>query len=129
MLISRNQALVCGIGAIVGVIVIQAFNSFACYGHDLWSFLVTLGVFLAVPLLPAVFSLMTANPLRAIGACVLFAPWLLFAYYTDCVTPYAGGGASMIYVAVVLWGTPSAVLGAVITGPIMRALRVSISGQ
>lgn len=129
MVINRSQALFYGIGAIVGVIAIQAFNSFACYGHDLWSFLVTLGVFLAVPLLPAVFSLMTANPLRAIGACLLFAPWLLLAYYTDCVRPYAGGGASMIYVAVVLWGTPSAILGAVISGPIMRALRVSVSGQ
>lgn len=129
MVINRSQALFCGIGAIVGVIAIQAFNSFACYGHDLWSFLVTLGVFLAVPLLPAVFSLMTVNPLRAIGACLLFAPWLLFAYYTDCVRPYAGGGASMIYVAVVLWGTPSAILGAVVSGPIMRALRVSVGGQ
>ena len=32
------------------------------------------------------------GPLRAVGACLLFAPWLVFAYYTDCVRPYQGGG-------------------------------------
>ena len=67
-------------------------------------------VFLLLPLAPALVSLVTSNPLRAVGACALLAPWLVFAYYTDCVRPYSGGGASMVYVAVLLWGTPSAIL-------------------
>jgi len=31
----------------------------------------------------ALAMLLTANPLRAVGACLLFAPWLVLAYYTD----------------------------------------------
>jgi hypothetical protein len=129
MVIQRRKAILSGIIAIAGVIGIQAFNSFACYGHDFWSFLGALGIFLSLPLLPAVISLMTANPLRAIGACLLFAPWLFFAYYTDCVRPYTGGGASMIYIAVILGGTPSSIIGALVTGPILRAFGISVGGR
>ncbi len=129
MVIRRNRAVFSGVIAIASVIAIQAFNSFACYGHDLRLFLKTLGIFLFIPLLPAIVSLATANPLRAIGACLMFAPWLFLAYYIDCIRPYAGGGASMIYVAVVLWGTPSSIIGAFVTGPIMRTLGVSVGGR
>ena len=129
MVISRSRAILSGIAAIAGIVAIQAFNSLACYDHDLWSFLTTLGVFLLVPLLPAMISLLSANPLRAVGACLLFAPWLFLAYYTDCVRPYTGGGASMVYVAVILWGIHSSIIGALVTGPIMRALGASIGGR
>jgi len=129
MVIRRNRAILSGIIAIASVIAIQAFNSFACYGHDLRLFLKTIGVFIFIPLLPVIISLATANPLRAIGACLLLVPWLFLAYYTDCITPYTGGGASMIYVAVLLWGTPSSIIGALVTGPIMRLLGVSIGGR
>lgn len=126
MVIQRSKAILSGIIAIAGVIGIQAFNSFACYGHNLWSFLGALGIFLSLPLLPAIISLVTANPLRTIGACLLFAPWLFFAYYTDCIRPYTGGGASMIYIAVVFWGTPSSIIGALVTGPILRAVGIRV---
>ena len=129
MTISRSRALVLGIVAIIGIVAIQAFNSFACYDHGLPDFLLVLGTFLLIPLLPAIISLVTANPLRAVGACLLFAPWLGLAYYTDCVRPYSGGGASMIYVAVILWGTPCSILGALLTGPITRAFRISVGGR
>lgn len=127
MVVSRKHALVGGIAAIVFVIALQAFNSVGCYDHTLSTFVAVLGTFLMVPLLPAFVSLFTANPLRAVGACVLFAPWLVFAYYTDCVRPYQGGGASMIYVAVLLWGTPCAIIGALLTGPVMRLFGVSVA--
>ncbi|QDH69922.1 Na+:solute symporter [Lysobacter alkalisoli] len=129
MVVSRSRAILSGSAAIAAVIAIQAFNSFACYSHDFSSFLAALGIFLLIPLLPAIISLATANPLRALGACLLFVPWLLLAYYTDCARPYTGGGASMIYVAVILWGTPCSIVGALVTGPIMRALGVSVAGR
>lgn len=129
MEISRSRAVRCGITAIAAVVAIQAFNSFACYGHDVWTFLFVLGTFLFIPLLPPIVSVLTSNPLRAVGACLLFAPWLLLAYYTDCVRPYTGGGASMIYVAVLFWGTPCSILGALLTGPVMRMLGVSVAGR
>ena len=127
MEIPRRRALIAGAVAIALVIALQAFNSVGCYEHTLVTFVQVLGMFLLVPLLPALMSLFTANPLRAVGACLLFAPWLVFAYYTDCLQPYQGGGASMIYVAVLLWGTPCAVLGALLTGPVMRLLGMSVA--
>lgn len=127
MVMARKHALIGGIAAIALVIALQAFNSVGCYDHTLPTFLLVLGTFLLVPLLPALISLFTANPLRAVGACLLFAPWLAFAYYTDCVRPYQGGGASMIYIAVLLWGTPCAIVGALLTGPVTRLLGVSVA--
>ena len=105
-----------GIGAIGVALVIlaQAFNSFTCYKHDLGKFLEALG-FVAFPMLPGIVSLFTKSPYRALGASVLFLPWLLYAYHVDCGSPYQGGGASMIYVAVVLWGFPCALVGALIS--------------
>lgn len=127
MVISRKHALIGGVAAIFAVIALQAFNSIGCYDHTLLTFVQVLGMFLLVPLLPALISLLTANPLRAVGACLLFAPWLVFAYYTDCVRPYQGGGASMVYVGVLLWGTPCAIVGALLTGPVMRLFGVSVA--
>ncbi|WFC41842.1 Na+:solute symporter [Pseudoxanthomonas sp. SE1] len=127
MLISRRQALITGMTAIALIIALQAFNSVGCYGHTLLTFVQVVGMFVLVPLLPALVSLLTANPLRAVGACLLFAPWLVLAYYTDCVRPYQGGGASMIYVAVLMWGTPCAIIGALLTGPAMRLLGMSVA--
>ena len=127
MVISRKHAFITGVAAIAAVIALQAFNSVGCYDHTLVMFATTLGMFVLVPLLPAAISLFSANPLRAVGACLLFAPWLVFAYYTDCIRPYQGGGASMVYVAVLFWGTPCAIIGAVLTGPVMRLLGVSVA--
>jgi hypothetical protein len=126
MAISRKRAIVFGAVSILGIVAIQAFNSFACYSQSPQTFLVVLGTFLLVPLLPAIISLFTANPLRAVGACLLFAPWLVLAYYTDCVRPYTGGGASMSYVGVLFWGTPSSIFGALVTGPILRMLGIAV---
>ncbi|AXK72183.1 Na+:solute symporter [Lysobacter sp. TY2-98] len=126
MQLGRRSAVLAGVAAIGGVTALQAFNSFTCYDATLGQFLSGWAFFVLIPLIPAFVSLMTANPLRAVGACALFAPWLAFAYYTDCVRPYTGGGASMIYVGVLLWGTPSAILGALVTGPVLRLFRISV---
>ena len=115
MQITRKRALTIGTSAITGILLLQAFIGFGCYGQDLIMFITGIAWFLAIPLLPAVLSLLRANPLGAVGACLLVAPWMLFAYYIDCVKPYAGGGASLAYVAVLLYGTPGAILGALIT--------------
>jgi uncharacterized protein YybS (DUF2232 family) len=107
------------------VVVIQVFSSVACYKHDLEGMLVGMA-FIAIPMLPAIISLALPNPLRAVGASVVFAPWLVWAYVIDCVLPYSGDGASMSYVAVVIWGTPCAVLGALVTVPIAKRLSIEI---
>jgi hypothetical protein len=126
MQITRRGAIKIGAIAIVLVLLLQGFNSFACYKQDFKEYLLAIREFLLIPLLPALVSLCFPNALRAVGACLCLAPWLLLAYYTDCVKPYTGGGASMIYVAVLLYGTPSAILGALVTGPITRSLGIEI---
>ncbi len=129
MIVSRKLAISIGVVAVATILAQQAFNSFACYDHSLKSFLAVVGIFVLVPLLPALISLFTANPLRAVGACLLLSPWLWLAYYTDCVAPYTGGGASMVYIAVVLWGTPCSLIGALLTGPALRAFSVKVGGR
>lgn len=116
---SRATSFLIGLAAIVLVVALQTFNSVACYRHDLVTWAVSL-LFVAVPMLPALLALLSPQPLRAVGASLLFAPWLVYAYYIDCVKPYAGGGASMIYVAVVMYGLPSALAGAALTAPVLR---------
>lgn len=124
--LTPRQARCVGWAAIAVVLLLQAFNSFGCYQQDFATFAKSTAFFLGIPLLPAFIALATRNPLRAVGACALFAPWLLLAYYTDCVKPYEGGGASMVYVAVLLWGTPSAWVGFLFTPFVMRRLGIEV---
>lgn len=125
--LSRRRAVTYGLLAIGAVVLVAAFNSFVCYKHDLLAFLTANALFVGPALVVMVICVTLPNPLRALGAAVLFVPWLLLAYYTDCIRPYAGGGASMIYVAVLFWGTPSAILGALLTGPLTRRLGIEVA--
>ena len=126
MMLTRSRARQIGIAAIVGILLLQAFISFSCYEHDLLDYLLAVGLFLLPPLLPALLSLLRANPLGAVGACALLAPWLIYAYYFDCIRPYSGGGASMIYIAVLLYGTPCAILGALITPWLAKKMGIEV---
>ena len=125
MNISRKKAVVMGVCAVALIFGLQAFNSFVCYEHDLSRYLET-SLFVLIPMVAPIVSLLTKNPLRAVGGALLFAPWLVLAYYTDCIRPYSGGGASMVYVGVVLWGLPCAFVGTLITGPVLRLIGVSV---
>jgi hypothetical protein len=115
MTLTHTQARWIGIAAIAGTVMLHAVIGFGCYRQDLGMFITGALYFLMIPLLPAVFALCRANPLGAVGACLMVAPWMLFAYHIDCVKPYTGGGASLAYVAVILYGTPGAILGALVT--------------
>ena len=119
--LSLRQARIAGALAIAVVFLLQTFNSFGCYRHTIALWL-QVCLSLMFPMLPAFIGLLTRNPLRAVGASALFAPWLLYAYYVDCVLPYRGGGASMIYIAVLMLGLPCAAVGALMAGPISRWL-------
>lgn len=129
MNISRRKARWIGLAAIGAVVLLQAFNSFACYHHGLNGFLSSTVFFVGIPLVPAFVSLVLPNPLRAVVACAFFAPWLLLAYYTDCVAPYEGGGASMIYVAVLLFGTVTSLIGSLIAGVLFRGLGIEVTDR
>lgn len=129
MILTRTCALWIGVAAIVGTMLLHAMIGFGCYRQDLGMFITGALYFLATPLLPAVLALLRANPLGAVGACLLIAPWMLFAWYIDCVKPYAGGGASLAYVAVLLYGTPGALLGALLTPWLLDKLGLRIEDR
>lgn len=115
MILTRTHVRWIGIAAIAGVVLLHTVIGFGCYRQDLGMFIMGVLYFLLIPLLPAVLALLRSNPLGAVGACLFVVPWILFAYYIDCVKPYAGGGASLAYVAVILYGTPGAIFGALVT--------------
>jgi hypothetical protein len=129
MQLSRRKARLIGSLSILGVVVLQSFNGVACYHQGPKDFVFAFLVFVAPAVLIATIAVFTANPLRAVFASAFFAPWLVTAYYTDCVAVYHGGGASMVYVIVLLWGVPSALLGALIAGPIPRRFGVSVAEE
>jgi hypothetical protein len=126
MQLSRRKAQLIGASFILGVVALQSFNGVACYHQGPKDFVIAFLAFVAPAVLIATVAVFTANPLRAAFASAFFAPRLATAYYTDCVAVYHGGGASMVYVIVLLWGVPSAVLGALIAGPILRRFGVSV---
>jgi len=126
MNLTRAKARLVGCAAVGGILLLQAVNSFRCYDQDFTTYLKAVMIFLGAPLLPALLSIGLLNPLRAVGACALIAPWLVLAYYIDCVRPYSGGGASMIYIAVLLYGTPSSIVGALIAPWLMRWVGIQV---
>ena len=113
-----------GLGA---VIALQAFNSFQCYQHDVATFLMTVAVFVLVPLIPSLIAMMTRNPLCAWGGYIGFVPWLVFAYYVDCVRPQSDDvGASMVYVNVLLFGSLSCLLGVLLFAAVMWVFQIKV---
>lgn len=126
MTLTRSRALWIGISAIAGIFVLQVLIGFGCYRQDIGMFITGVLYFLLPPLLPAALSLLRSNPLGAVGACLMIAPWMLFAGYIDCVKPYTGGGASLAYVTVILYGTPGAILGALATPWLTRKAGLKI---
>jgi hypothetical protein len=108
--------------SILAIVFLQAINSFGCYGHDFIAYLKAL-IFIAVPMLPAIACVVARSQARAVAASIFFAPWLLFAFYTDCIRPGADGGASLAYASVMLFGFPSALLGAVFGPTIWQMFR------
>ena len=123
---ARSHALWVGGFAIAMALGVQLFNDLQCYKIELSVALASLW-YPAVPLVPAAIALLSDNPLRAVGGSAFVIPWYAYAYYVDCVLPYSGGGASMIYVAVIGGGFITAIVGVWATDPICRRLGISIN--
>jgi hypothetical protein len=125
VVVSLRRARAVGAGAIAVAVGAQLFNDFACYQRGVLEALSTLW-FPAIPLVPSLVALGTANPLRAVAGALVATGFYLLAYYVDCVVPYRGGGASMVYVAVILYGLPLALVAVLVAGPVMRWLGVVV---
>jgi hypothetical protein len=124
--IPRTTALSVGLLATAAVVGLQLFNGFACYDLSLGYHLAAIAL-VALAFLPGLVCLVSKNPLRTAGAALLFAPWLVIAFYIDCVVPPKGPASSMSYLMVAVYGFLSSAIGALITVPVLRLLRVEIS--
>lgn len=111
--------------ATASVFGLQVFNGVACYRLSIGFHILAMAL-VCVAFLPGLASLLSKNPLRTIGAAVCFTPWLLYAYYTDCVLPPRGPASSMTYLAVLVYGFPTAALGAWATALILSALHLRV---
>lgn len=93
----------------------QLFNDVACYEKTITEIALWLW-FALIPLIPAVVFISRNQSIHAIAAALAVIPFYLFAYYADCVMPYEGGGASMVYVVVLMFGTPVAIVAGLLAG-------------
>lgn len=124
--VSIGRARLIGVGAVIVVIAAHAINSFLCYGIGLDGFLQSFVAFVLLPLCPSLICLAMSKPLHAAGSAICVFPWLVLTFWFDCVMPYQGGGASMLYIAVLLWGTLSALIGLVFTKVLMVFFKISV---
>jgi hypothetical protein len=125
-IVPKSTAIKLGVAAIASIAIFQAVISFGCHHESLYNYLMTM-IFVAIPMMPAIFTVKSRNPLYAVGASAFFAPWLIYVYYSSCISPAASGGASMIYVAVLLWGIPTTLIGIVISSYVLNSLKITVS--
>ena len=127
MQISYRTALLSSLLGLALVVAMQAYSGLTCY-EQTWDVLLTnIGIFVMVPLIPAFIALFTRNPLSALGGFLAFLPWLIYAYYVDCMTPHTGsGGASLIYVVVFLYGAASCLIGVLFVAVLMWLMQAKV---
>ena len=127
MQISYRTALLSSLLGLALVVAMQAYSGITCYEQTWDVFLMGMGMFVLLPLIPALIALFTRNPLSALGGFLAFLPWLIYAYYVDCLMPQTGaGGASMIYVVVFLYGAASCLLGVLLVAVLMWLMQVKV---
>ena len=127
MQISYRTALVSSLLGLALVVAMQAYSGITCYEQTWDVFLMGMGMFVLIPVIPALIALFTRNPLSALGGFLTFLPWLIYAYYVDCMLPQTGaGGASMIYVVVFLYGAASCLLGVLFVAVLMWLMQVKV---
>lgn len=126
MTITLSTARRIALAAIVLIFICQVIAFWMTPHLDLTQSLTNTLLFVMLPLIPAVVFLFVGNPLRILGACLLYIPWLIFAYYIEFLKPYEGGGAAMAYVIVILYGAPSVLLGLLVSGWLLKWMKISV---
>ena len=120
MQISYRTALLSSLLGLALVVAMQAYSGLTCYAQTWDVLLMSMGMFVLIPVIPALIALFTRNPLSALGGFLAFLPWLIYAYYVDCMLPQTGaGGASLIYGVVFLYGAASCVVGVLLVAVLM----------
>lgn len=129
MLISRRIARRWAVVAILGVVLLEAAATFGCTAPADASGRLSRLIWLLIPLSPALVALFTPNPLCAIAAALPVAGLIGYAYYLDCIRPYEGGGASMVYLLVWFGGLIAAGAAALLAIAVLRLLGVRVTRE
>ena len=124
--ISRSRARTIACLAIASTVALELLSGQLCGQRDAGSHAIAL-LYLLIPLSPAVVALLTPNPLCSVAAVVPVAGWIVHAFYFECIRPYQGGGASMVYLGVWFYGFVCAAAAAVLAVPLLRLLGVRVS--
>lgn len=74
-------------------------------------------------LAPAAAFLLTKHPVSAAASSAAMLPFLLWANNHECIQPYPGGGASMVYVVVFMFGIPFSIIVGALAYAIARSDR------
>ncbi len=108
------------------VVAAHGLYSIGCHKSGFSGFL-TAGLFFdGVPMVLPILSYFLKNYFVATIGAFGVLPWIGYAFYVDCIMPYQGGGASMMYVAIIFWGTPSAICGMLVAWLVEKAKMVEI---
>jgi hypothetical protein len=123
MVLRRNVAVRIAFCALLLPIGFDVFTRIDCYGGYGWFDIFVLGPSLLI----AVICSLLVNPLQGVGASLGLTAALAFAYNSECVRPYVGGGASfigliMLFVCPILTG-----VGALIFETLSMMFRLKIS--
>lgn len=126
LVMSRSKARRFGLAAVLVVFGMEVAAALGCgVPAEAETVLLRL-LWLLIPLSPALVALFTPNPLCAVAAAIPVATFIAYAYHVDCIRPYQGGGASMIYIAVWFYGFLSAAAAALLAIPLLRLFRVRV---
>jgi hypothetical protein len=95
-----------GLVVVIGVLVQQFAFALFSQSCGIFSMLLVGGIVL----IPTAAFLISRTPLASVAACIALMPFLVWANNSECIQPYSGGGASMAYVVVFLFGIPASVI-------------------
>jgi hypothetical protein len=123
MLLRRKVAVNIALCALLIPIGFDVFTRFDCYGGYGWFDILILGP----SLLAAVICSLLVNPLQGVGASLGLTAALAFAYNSECVRPYEGGGASFIGLIMLFVCPISTAIGAFIFETLTMVFRLKIS--
>ena len=107
-----------GIISIFVIVLVECFNNIVCFKLDVVNFIIGFIIFVLPGMIPAIVGLFVRQlAFSSFGSALFFLPFLVYAFQKECghlVNSNFGGGASMVYIVVLFYGTLSSLIGALL---------------
>ena len=106
-----NQII--GVVSIFVVVLVEYFNNVTCFKLDIVDFIIGFIIFVLPGIIPAIVGLFLKRlAFSSLGSALFLLPFLIYAYQKECGNLASDGGASMVYLVVLFYGTLSSLIGA-----------------